>query len=121
MARLSGKAGEVKAAASVTGIKQWSLDQHVDALDGTGFDSSGVRAFIPGCSDWKGRFSGPKNGAPLTIGAEIAMELLESQTATQKFTGQGILTDLSVEVSHDGLVMYSYSFQGTGALVIATA
>jgi len=121
MARLAGYAGQVNCAAEVTGIRQWSLDQHVDALDGTDFDDAGVKSFIPGCSSWSGRFSGAKDGAPLTIGSVVSAEFLESQTATQKFTGSVIVTDLAVEVTHDGLVMYNYTFQGTGALVIATA
>ncbi len=121
MARLSGKAGEVTVAGvSVTGIKSWTLDQKVEALDSTGFDSSGVKAFIPGASEWSGSFEGSKDGAPLTIGTEIALVLKESQTATQKHTGQAIVTGLSAKTDISGLVSYSYTFQGTGALTIAS-
>lgn len=121
MARYSGKAGTVNvAAADVTGIKSWTLDLAFDALEGTGFDSSAHRVYTPGLDGWSGSFEGYKDGAPLTIGTEIALVLEETQTATQKFTGQAIITGFHANTSVDGLVTYSYDFQGTGALVIAT-
>ena len=122
MSRLAGKAGEVTiGGATVAGIKSWTIDQAVDVHESTAFDSSGVKAYIPGSSGWSGSFEGYKDGAPLTIGTEIALVLKESQTATQKFNGQAIITGLSGGTSIDGLVTYSYTFQGTGALTIPTA
>ena len=122
MARLAGTAGDVTiAAGSVTGIKSWTLDYVAEALDTTGFDSSGVRTYIPGLKGWSGSFEGYKNGAPSAIGAEVALVLKESATATQKFNGQAIITGLSANTSVDGIVTYSYSFTGTGALTVATA
>ncbi len=122
MARLAGKAGEVTVAAgSVTGIKSWTLDYKVDAVEGTGFDSSGHRIYAAGLDGWSGSFEGYKDSAPLTIGSEIALVLKESQTATQKFTGQAIITNLKPTTHVEGLVAYAYDYQGTGALVIPTA
>ena len=121
MARLAGTAGQVTVAgAEVVGVKAWSLDQAVDALETTGFDSSGNKAYIPGLSGWSGSFEGHKDGAPLTIGTEIALVLKESATATQKHTGQAIVTGFSAKTDVAGVVAYSYTFQGTGALTIAT-
>lgn len=121
MARLSGVAGQVTVAGvEVTGIKSWTLDQKVDALEGTGFDSSSVKVYSPGLSGWSGSFEGYKNAAPLTIGTEIALVLKESGTATQKHTGQAIVTGFSPKTDVSGLVLYAYTFQGTGALTIAT-
>ena len=119
--RVAGKAGQVDAAAEVVGVKSWTIDYEVDALETTAFDSVGVRAYIPGCSGWKGAFEGYKTGAPLTIGSELALALKESQTATQKFTGQAIITGLHAVGSHVGLITYAYDFQGTAALTIPTA
>ena len=121
MARLAGKAGQVDAAAEVVGVKSWSIDYEIAALETTGFDDAGVRAYIVGGSGWSGSFEGYKDGVPLTIGSELALALKESQTATQKFTGQAIVTNLHAVGSHDGLVTYAYDFQGTGALTIPTA
>lgn len=121
MARFAGTAGEVTVAgASATGIKSWTLDLIYAALETTAFDSVGVSAFIPGKSAWSGSFEGLKVAAPLTIGTEIALVLKETQTATQKFTGQAIVTGLHAKTDIEGLVTYGYDFQGTAALTIPT-
>jgi len=122
MARYSGKAGAVNVATGdVDGIKSWTLDQVYDVHESTAFDSSGVKAFLPGCYGWSGTFEGYKNGVPLTIGTEIALILEETQTAGQTFSGQAIISGLHASAGIDGLVAYSYDFQGTAALTIATA
>jgi len=121
MARYSGKAGEVKAPSSVTGVKSWTIDQVYDVHESTAFDSSGVKAFLPGAYGWSGTFEGFKTGVPLTIGTEVALELLETQTANQLFSGQAIISGLHASAGIDGLVTYSYDFQGTAALTIPTA
>ena len=122
MAAIAGISGAVTVAAGeVNGIKNWSLDYNFDALDSTDFQSDGVAEFIPGKSQWSGSFDGDKDGAPLTIGTEIALVLKESDTANQQWNGQAIVTGISSSVASDGIVTYSYSFQGTAALTIASA
>ena len=119
--KYAGNAGEVKAAASVAGIKSWTIDQVFDVGETTSFDDVGVRAYLPTVGGWTGSFEGYKTGVPLTIGAVIAGEFLETQTATQKFTGSVILTGLHAATGHDGIVTYAYDFQGTGVLTLPTA
>ena len=118
--RLAGYGGNVKYGAgptTVTGIKSWTLDYVFDALEGTGFDSSGHKVFKPGLDSWSGSFEGYKDGAPISlVGTEVALELEESSTANQEWTGQAILTGIHPMSTVDGLVTYSYDFQGTGAL-----
>ncbi len=122
MARVVGTAGEVtQAGATIAGIKNWELDYVVAALNSTGFDSAGVSAFVAGPSEWKGKFDGFKDGAPLTIGTIVALVLKETQTATQKWNGQALINGVHAKTGHDALVGYSYDFQGTGALTIPTA
>lgn len=122
MARLAGTGGSVSVATNdIDGIKSWTLDQTFDALESTAFDSSAHRAYIPGLDGWSGSFEGYKNQAPLTIGTEIALILEEVlDSGTQCFSGSAIITGLHVTTAVDGLVAYSYDFQGTGALTIAT-
>lgn len=120
MARLTGTGGQVDAASEVTGIKSWTIDYIYDTYDGTGFDSSAARVFVIGLSSWSGSFEGVKNGAPLTIGSSLSIALKESQTASQKFTGTAFVTGLHSNTSVDGIVTYSYDFQGTGTLTIPT-
>jgi predicted secreted protein len=122
MARFSGTAGAVSVAAGdVAGMSKWSLDQTYAVHQVRGFEDAGVPNKVAGAYDWKGSFSGFKNAAPLTIGTSIALVLEETQTATQKFSGNAIITNLHVEVDTEGAVTYSYEFEGTGALVIPTA
>ena len=122
MVQISGKAGEVRvAAATVAGIKSWTVDYVQDALEATDFADAGVRAYIAGMSGWSGSFEGYKDGVPTGIGSIIALILMESQTANQTYTGSALLTGSHPSASIDGVVSISYDFQGTGALTVATA
>ncbi len=122
MARLAGTAGSVTVAeaAAQAGIKSWKLDHTFDTLDSTGFDSSGHRTFLPGLDTWAGSFEGYKDGAPLTIGTEIALLLKQSATASQNWGGQAIITGSHPALGVDGLSTISYDFQGTGTLTLPT-
>jgi predicted secreted protein len=112
---------EIRAAKQVAGIKSWTIDYVVDALEVTGFDSSGNRQFVAGSKSWSGSFEGYKDGVPLSIGSIFHMELRESATATQQWRGSAVITGLHASVAVDGLVTYSYDFQGTDVLESATA
>jgi len=124
MARLKGSGGNVKYGAgpsTAAGIRSWTLDYTMNVEDVTGFDSSGHKEFLPTIDEWSGSFEGFKDGAPISIGTEVALELEESSTANQEWTGQGIITAVHANVAVDGVVTYSYDFQGTGALTPASA
>lgn len=122
MAELAGKSGDVTVGGTPIGdVKSWTLDYVVDALETTDMDNDGIRAYIPGCSGWSGSVEVNKDGAPESIGTEIALVLKESDTANQDWTGQAIITGISANVAFDAVVGYTYSFQGTGALTPASA
>ena len=122
MAHYAGTAGQVDAASNVTGIKSWTLDYTTDTLETTDFADAGVKAYIIGGSGWSGTFEGLKDGVPLGLaGASVAIALKETQTATQKWTGSAFITGIHANTSADGIVTYSYDFQGTGALTVPTA
>ena len=120
---LSGKSGAVEiAAGEIAGINTWSLSYDYSTVAVTDFQDDGVTAKISTISEWSGSFSGFKDAAPITLaGAIVAVELKESETAGQTWTGNCILTNLSSEVAFEGAVTYSYTFEGTGVLTIATA
>ncbi len=120
MAHRSGYLGQVDAATEVTGIKSWTLDYTVAMLNTTDFESAGVSSFLPGISEWSGTFEGYKDGVPLGIGAEVYLVLGETSTSTQQWLGLVIITSARPSVDHDGLVTYSYDFQGTEALQAPT-
>lgn len=124
MAHISGKSGFVKYGAGpseISGMKSWSIDYTVEAMDVTDFEDDGVKAFIAGCSSWSGSFEGFKDGAPISIGSEVALECGESDAANQEWTGQAIITGIHPSTDVENPVGYSYDFQGTGALTPASA
>ena len=117
---VSGKNGYVDTGSAVAGIKSWTLDYNSDALETTDFADAGVKSYIIGASGWSGSFSGYKDGAPLSIGTIWGVELAESATTTQMWLGNIIITGINPSVSADGIVSYSYSFQGTGSLMTSS-
>ena len=122
MAKLAGKAGAVTIGGSpVLGMSSWSIDYKHEVEDSMDFDSGGTAEFIPTISSWSGSFDGFKDGAPIGIGAIVAGIFKESQTSTQKWTGNVIITGVSSTAPVKGIVAYKYTFQGTGALTVPTA
>ena len=111
----------IVAAKAIAGIRSWSMDYVMNVEDTTGFDDSGHKTFAPTIDEWAGSFEGFKDGAPLTIGSVVLLEVRESATSTQQWRGNAILTGLHPNVPVDGIVAYSYDFQGTGVLDIASA
>ena len=107
---------DVQALKEIDGIKSWTLDYTSDTLDATDFDDAGVKAYIIGGAGWSGSFEGYKDTTPLGIGSEVYLTLGESTTAYQNWIGKVIITACHPATSHDGIVTYSYDFQGTGAL-----
>jgi len=117
MAHLAGKDGILDTGSEVVGIKSWTIDYVVDTLETTDFSDAGVKSYIVGCSGWSGTFEGYKDGAPQGLaGAAITLSLKESSTSTQKWVGSAYITGIHANAAQDGVVSYSYDFQGTGAL-----
>lgn len=112
---------DVRALAEVDGIKSWNLEYSSDMLDTTDFANVGISAFIPGKNQWSGSFEGYKDGVPLNIGAEVYLVLGETNTAFQGWMGKAIIMAVRPVTDHDGIVSYSYDFQGTGALEVPSA
>jgi len=111
---------DIRAAKNIAGINSWSVDYTCDALETTDFADAGTRSYIGGCTNWSGTFSGYKDGAPLSIGSQYGIELAESATTTQMWLGTIYITGVHPTVDKDNVVSYSYDFQGSGDLTIAT-
>jgi len=115
---------DIRAAKTVAGMRSWTLDYTTDVLDTTDFtagaDTNAARTFIAGLSSWSGSFEGVKEGAPLALFSQVGLDLAESATATQAWIGNAILTGIHPNVSVDGVVTYTYDFQGVGELIEAS-
>ena len=111
----------IQAAKAVAGIRSWTLDAVMNTQETTAFDSSGHKTFVPTLDEWAGSFEGFKDGPPLTKGTVVNLQLRESATVTQYWAGLAIITAVHPSTSVDGVVMYSYDFQGTKELAVPTA
>ncbi len=128
MAHISGQSGLVVAGVAtgttVTGIRAWSCDYTIEALDSTDFADAGVKTFILGPSTWAGTFEGYKDGPPLALStATTLIQLREAPLASATgavWTGAAYIMGIHNTVSADNIVTYSYDFQGTGALTLST-
>jgi len=124
--QIAGKSGNVytttaggtaTGAVIVAGMKSWTIDYTLDALDTTDFADSGLRTYIAGLSGWSGSFEGFKDGAPgLVPGTSYVLHLRESATTTEQYSGTVIITGLHGSASVDGVVTQSYDFMGSGTL-----
>lgn len=122
MARLAGYGGSVEiGTVAQTGIREWTMDYTIAVLDGRGFDDGQEPHPVMGAKEWGGSFRGAKDGAPISIGSEIALVLKESDTTGQEFSGSAFVTGVHPSVPVDGLVEYAYDFVGKGTLTLATA
>lgn len=120
MAHLAGKGGMVYIGADIAGIKSWTLDYTVDMLETTDFVDGGAanspRSYIPGLSGWSGTFEGYKDGAPQGLGFSSSIALKLEEDGTYFWTGSAYITGIHANAAVDGIVTYTYDFQGTGEL-----
>tara|TARA_Y100000310_G_scaffold246224_1_gene251411 strand:+ start:6933 stop:7751 length:819 start_codon:yes stop_codon:yes gene_type:complete len=107
---------QISAGAEVVGIREWSLDATASVQDSSAFSDGQAKVFTVTTLEWSGSFNGFKDGTPLAIGTVVALELQESATSTQMWRGSAIITRVGPAASVDGLVLYSYDFQGTHEL-----
>lgn len=131
MAHLAGRGGDVSigagAGTSVTGVRSWTLDYTVDTHDTSDFadgtTSPYPRTFLPGLSSWSGSFEVVKGDAPQALGvSSTPINInLEEVAATTYWRGSAFITGIHASVSVEGIVMYTYDFQGTGELTEAAA
>ena len=124
MAHLAGRTGMVYIGSDVTGCRSWSIDYTVDMLDTTDFAdgaaTNSARTFLPGLSGWSGSFEVVKDGAPNALSFSSSVTLKLEEDTTYFWTGTAWITGVHATNLVEGLVMYSYNFQGTGELTEST-
>ena len=100
----------------VDGMRAWNIDVAANVVDVSSFSDGQWKVWAVSQKEWSGSFDGLKNQAPLAIGAEVFLEFQESAVVTEMWRGQAIITDRHAGSVVDGLVTYSYDFQGVHAL-----
>lgn len=127
MATHAGSEGTVKVGANAVGeIRSFSISESADTLDDTTMGDTS-RTFKPSLKTFTGSidvlWDEMDNGQnALTVGAEVTLSMYpEGATSGDKYlTGAAIVTERTVNSTHDGLVEMSISVQGNGALTTAT-
>tara|TARA_Y100001973_G_scaffold28335_1_gene42670 strand:+ start:111 stop:497 length:387 start_codon:yes stop_codon:yes gene_type:complete len=128
MATHHGKEGVVKAGGTGIGeLTGFTLETTSDVVEDTQLSDS-TKSFVAGRSSFSGtlEMSYDETDSPqqtLTAGTSISFVLGAEGDATgdEIFSGSGIITGMSVNVTLDGITTRSVTFQGTGALTRGTA
>ena len=128
MATHFGKEGVVTAGGTGIGeLTGYTLETTADVVEDTQLSDS-TKSFVAGRSSFSGtlEMSYDETDSPqqtLTAGTTIAFILAPEGNASgdETFTGSGIVTGMSVNVTLDGITTRSVTFQGTGTLTRGTA
>ena len=127
MATHFGKEGVVTAGGTGIGeLTGYTLETTADVVEDTQLSDS-TKSFVAGRTSFSGtlEMSYDETDSPqqtLTAGTTIAFILAPegNSSGDETFTGSGIITGMSVNVTLDGITTRSVTFQGTGALTRGT-
>ena len=127
MATHHGKEGVVTAGGTGVGeLTGFTLETTADVVEDTALTDA-TKSFLVGRTSFSGtlEMSYDETDSPqqtLTAGTTIAFILAPegNSSGDETFTGSGIVTGMSVNVSLDGITTRSVTFQGTGALTRGT-
>ena len=128
MATHFGKEGVVTAGGTGIGeLTSYTLETTADVVEDTQL-SDATKSFVTGRTSFSGSLdmSYDETDTPqqtLTAGTTIAFILAPEGNASgdETFTGSGIVTGMSVNVTLDGITTRTVTFQGTGTLSRGTA
>jgi hypothetical protein len=128
MATHFGKEGVVTAGGTGIGeLTGYTLETTADVVEDTQL-SDATKSFVTGRTSFSGSLdmSYDETDTPqqtLTAGTTIAFILAPEGNASgdETFTGSGIVTGMSVNVTLDGITTRTVTFQGTGTLSRGTA
>ena len=118
MASISGRYGSVTLTNADEYVKNWTLDYNADLYETTNFDdSSGGRSYIGGYTGWSGTFEANYSTANTVVPGDTGTIVLRTSTGTSgSWSGDVVITNMSINAPVDGLVTQTYTFQGSGAL-----
>ena len=128
MATHFGSEGVVTAGGTGIGeLTSYTLETTADVVEDTQLSDS-TKSFVAGRTSFSGtlEMSYDETDSPqqtLTAGTTIAFILAPegNSSGDETFTGSGIVTGMSVNVTLDGITTRSVTFQGTGTLTRGTA
>ena len=107
----------------VGGQRNASLEMSAETIDTTVKSTGGWAAKIPGIKSWTSSCDGvyflddaglEAAQAAFMNGTEVKLDF--SNSAGLAYSGQAVITSMSVEAGQEDVVSYTISFEGTGAL-----
>lgn len=115
MAAITGIKGSVTLANNaVAEVTSFNLEISLETLDTTHMDSNhnGWRTHMGGLKGWSGSFT-TQTTAEITQGEAATIALA---TGSETYSGDVLITSVSIPVSVGDIVLKTVNFQGTGAL-----
>lgn len=138
MAASSGNGGVLQTSAddttynAIASLQSWTLEQAADAIETSSMGTSLTKTFIPGQTSFSGSAEALWNDDDTSM-EEIQTALSGGDTtfyvklypvgtsAGDYYSGQIIITGVSITASLNSPIGFSFSFQGTGTLTLNNA
>ena len=110
----------------VGGQRNASLEMSAETIDTTVKTTGGWASKIPGIKSWTSSCDGVYfvddaglEAAQTAFMNGTAVSLEFSNSNGLSYSGQAVITSMSVEAGQEDIVSYTISFEGTGALTVA--
>ena len=124
MAAIKGLDVLIKVGSTVVGgQRNASLEMSAETIDTTVKTTGGWAAKIPGIKSWTSSCDGVYfvddaglEAAQTAFMNGTAVSLEFSNSSGLSYSGQAVITSMSVEAGQEDVVSYTISFEGTGAL-----
>lgn len=138
MAASSGNGGVLQTSAddttynAIASLQSWTLEQAADAIETSSMGTSLTKSFIPGQTSFSGSAEALWNDDDTSM-EEIQTALSGGDStfylklypvgtsAGDYYSGQIIITGVSITASLNSPIGFSFSFQGTGTLTLNNA
>ena len=138
MAASSGNGGVLQTSAddttynAIASLQSWTLEQAADAIETSEMGTSLTKSFIPGQTSFSGSAEALWNDDDTSM-ESIQTALSSGDTtfyvklypvgtsAGDYYSGQIIITGVSITASLNSPIGFSFSFQGTGTLTLNNA
>jgi len=114
---ISGQDGDITIAGVTAEFKEWTIDISAENLGTSNFGAD-WRTTIGGLKGWSATTSGFYDGTDATtaIGTDAACTFTDGDGGV--YSGNAIVTKVSVKVAVDGVVEASWDLQGNGTLTL---
>ena len=124
MAAIKGLDVLIKVGSQVVGgQRNASLEMSAETIDTTVKSTGGWAAKIPGIKSWTSSCDGVYflddaglQAAQTAFMNGTEVQLVFSNSSGLAYSGQAVITSMSVEAGQEDVVSYTISFEGTGAL-----